>query len=90
MQQNKGEVLIQLQKHSLNPVINYLMISFKSFSIFLILVVMYFMLGHSDSQIIALLVLIVAAIIFSAAFISALVKDRVQRRKTSQHTVFDS
>ncbi len=90
MQQNKGEVFIQLQKHSLNPVINYLMISFKSLSIFLILVVMYFMLGHSDSQIIALLVLIVAAIIFSAAFISALVKDRVQRRKTSQHTVFDS
>lgn len=82
--------MIQLQKHILNPVINYLMFSFKSFSIFSILVVMYFMFGHSDSQTIALLVLIVAGIIFSAAFISAFVKDRVQRRKTSQLTVFES
>lgn len=51
---------------------------------------MYFMLGHLDSQTIALLVLLIAVIIFSAAFFFALVKDRVQRRKTSQPTVFRS
>lgn len=51
---------------------------------------MYFMPGHLDSQTIALIVLLIAGIIFSAAFISALVKDRVQRRKTSQRTVFGS
>lgn len=90
MQIISGEVLILFQKPILISIINYLVFNVGLFSILLLLIVMYFMPDHLDSQTIALLILLFAVIIFSAVFIIALVKDKVQRRKTSQHTVFGS
>lgn len=67
-----------------------LSITVKSFSIFITLTVLHFMLGNLDAQTVALIVFVAAAIIFSGAFISAVLKDKVQKRKTSQQTVFES
>ncbi|MBS4034628.1 MAG: hypothetical protein KGZ85_09195 [Ignavibacterium sp.] len=49
-----------------------------------------FMLGSLDTKTIALLVFLASGIIFSVVFISAILKDRVHRRKTSQQTVFEA
>lgn len=62
----------------------------KSFSIFVILTLFHIMLGNLDEQTVALIVFAAAAIIFSGAFISAVLKDKVQKRKTSGQTVFGS
>lgn len=77
-------------KYILVPLTDILLFVTKSISIFITIMVMYYMLGSFNTQTIALIVFLFAGAIFSAAFISAMIKDRVQRRKTSQLTVFES
>lgn len=79
-----------LIKYNQIVIVNGFVFFIKTISIFLTLIVIKFMLGSLDAKSIALLVFLAAGIIFSAAFISAIVKDRVQRRKTSQQTVFEA
>lgn len=79
-----------LIKDNLKAIINSSAFFIKAISFFLTLMVIKFMLGSLDTKTIALLVFLAAGIIFSAAFISAIVKDRVQRRRTSQQTVFEA
>ena len=79
-----------LIKDTLKAIMNSSAFFIKAISIFFTLIVIKFMLGSLDTKTIALLVFLAAGIIFSAAFFSAIAKDRVQRRKTSQQTVFEA
>jgi hypothetical protein len=89
-QQYYGDIMQALIKDNLNAIRNSSAFLIKAITIFLTLIVIKFMFGSLDTKSIALLVFLAAGIIFSAAFISAIVKDRVQRRRTSQQTVFEA
>lgn len=82
--------MIKLFEYRVVAFINFISFILKAISIFLTLIVIHFMLGNFNSQSIALIIFGVAGVIFSAAFIYAKLKDRMQRRKTSQLTVFES
>lgn len=81
---------MKAQKNIFSTLINHFLSSVKAFTIFLINLVMYYMLGHTETHTIALLVFLIAGIIFSAAFLTAKVKDRIQRRKITHYTVYNS
>lgn len=74
----------------MQKIIDHLFFALKSISVFLILMVLHFMFGNLDTRDIAFIVFAVAVVILSAVFISAAVKDRIQRRRASSQTVFGS
>jgi ABC-type antimicrobial peptide transport system permease subunit len=82
--------LIKVQKNIFSTLLKHFLSSVKAITIFLINLVMYYFLGNSDTQTIALIVFLIAVIMFSAAFLTAKVKDRIQRRKVSHYTVYNS
>lgn len=82
--------MIRLFEYRVAAFINFISLILKTISIFLTLIVIHFMLGNFNPQSIALIIFGVAGVIFSTAFIYAKLKDRMQRRKTSQITVFES
>lgn len=82
--------MIKTHKNILSTLLSHFLFSVKVFTIFLINTMIYFMLGYTDTQTIALLVFLIAGIIFSAAYLSAKMKDRTQRKKVSHFTVYNS
>ncbi|HMN49239.1 MAG TPA: hypothetical protein PKD67_08900 [Ignavibacteriaceae bacterium] len=60
----------------------------RSMLIFAVIQLLSFMLGVSDPTTIAIGVLVLSVLIFASVYVSALVKDRIQKKRFSK-TVFD-